>query len=436
MSVTAFRAPPPAEATSARHPTRALGRWRLAQVAIVLAVVSMPLLRPAGPGNTGVVDLALLGAMLACALWASSGSHRLRFPYALPVVFSVFAGALAVVAAMVAGHSTGSAGRGIIVLAQDIFVFSWAAVIATIGRDRELLDTFCQAWAYSAAGWAAVLIAADLAGLNWLSGITAGNGIRASLTLGDPNLAADYFVCGLFVIRATRRPRAALWRRIACAVTIIATVLTLSNGGLLALVVATGIGALFGLSRRRGVLGAAVVGVAVAISAGLALATFDVHGVVTKAEQASPLVRDSLGRESESTGSRTTLATEGVALWLHGHTVLGVGPGSTEQALRAGQAPYVKEAHDDYLAALVERGVLGIAALILLLASVAVRSRRIAVAGGVTPDYLGVVPRPELLSAAVIAVGISATFYEVLHFRHVWALLGLVAALDLSRRQP
>ena len=42
------------------------------------------------------------------------------------------------------------------------------------------------------------------------------------------------------------------------------------------------------------------------------------------------------------------------------------------------------------------------------------------------------VPRPELLAAAVIAVGFSGLFYEVLHFRHVWALFGLIAALALT----
>jgi hypothetical protein len=46
-----------------------------------------------------------------------------------------------------------------------------------------------------------------------------------------------------------------------------------------------------------------------------------------------------------------------------------------------------------------------------------------------------VVPRPELLVAALAAIAVSAMFYEVLHFRHVWALLGLVAALELSGRR-
>jgi O-antigen ligase/polysaccharide polymerase Wzy-like membrane protein len=418
----------PAAAAPA-HPTTRLARWRLTRVAISVAAVALPLLRPSGPGNTGLVDLALLGAMLFSALWASVRSLRLRVPYALPVGLTVLAGALAVT---VSGAAGGAAGRGLLAIAQDVFVLGWAAAIATVGGDERLLDTFCRAWAYSATAWAGLLIVADIAGINWLSGVSANDGIRASFTLGDPNLAANYFLCGLLVMRATRRPRRAGWRFLACAVTLTALVLTLSNGGMLALLIATVLGALFGLVRRRGLAVAALAAVILITGAGVAVATVDLHGWVTRVEESSPLVRDSIGRQGESGGSRSTLAHEAAGLWLGGGIVLGVGPGGTEPTLRARQAPYVKEAHDDYLAALVERGVLGGLALVLLIAAVTVRSRRIARVGGVSAAHLAVVPRPELLVAAVVAVGVSAMFYEVLHFRHVWALLGLVAVLELS----
>ena len=37
-----------------------------------------------------------------------------------------------------------------------------------------------------------------------LSGEIARNGVRAAFTLGDPNLAANYFICSLLVLRAAR----------------------------------------------------------------------------------------------------------------------------------------------------------------------------------------------------------------------------------------
>jgi hypothetical protein len=409
------------------HPAMHLGRWRLAIAAISVAVIALPILRPAGPGNTGFVDLALVVAMLLAAVWASVRGHPLHLPYALPVVLTVFAGSLAAATA-------GSGRHTLLALAQDVFVFAWSAAVATIGQDRPALDAFCRAWAYSATAWAALLLFAELAGLNWLSGINARDGIRASLTLGDPNLAADYFICGLFVMRAARRPRNAVLRFLACLLVVVAIVLTLSNGGFLALLVATALGVLFSVARKRGVVVAVAAGGILALGGVTALATIDVHGWLTRAEEASPLVHDSLGRQAESSGSREMLASEGFALLLRG-SLLGVGPGNTESTLRAQQAPYVKEAHDDYLAAAIERGPVGVVALILLGVAVAVRSRRISAPDGLAPEYREVVPRPELLAAAAVAVAISAMFYEVLHFRHVWALFGLIAALELTGRR-
>lgn len=119
-------------------------------------------------------------------------------------------------------------------------------------------------------------------------------------------------------------------------------------------------------------------------------------------------------------------------MWLSGDTLLGIGPGQVKNTLIAQDAPYAKMAHNDYLAALVERGVLGAGAVILLAGSVAVRSRRIARRGALPPDYAAVVPRPELLGALVVSIAVSAALYETLHFRHVWALLGLIAVLELA----
>ena len=68
-------------------------------------------------------------------------------------------------------------------------------------------------------------------------------------------------------------------------------------------------------------------------------------------------------------------------------------------------------------------------ALIFLVVIIAARCRRIA-SRPLRRDYAAIFPRPELLAAAVIAMLISATLYQVLHFRHLWALLGVVAAVD------
>ena len=420
-----------APVVAAKH----LSHWRLTKVAVCLAIVALPLLRPAGPGNTGLVDLALLGAMTASGLWASIRAHRVQLPYALPVLLMAVAGAVAAMRASLVGEATlGLAGQSVVAVFQDVFVFLWAAAIATLGQDEQLLDLFCRAWAYSATAWAALLIVGELLGIAAITGITARDGIRASLTLGDPNLAADYFLVALFVMRAAQRPRRTRWRWLACALVVTAIVLTLSNGGVLALAVATAAGWLFSLARRRGLGMALAVGVGLAAGGAVAYTTVDLNSVVAAFGEKSSFVRDSIGREQESGGSRTTLIKESVVLYLNSDNVWGLGPANTETTLKARQAAYVKEAHDDYVAALLERGVLGTVGLIVLGAAVAVRARRVAAPGGLPPRYLAVVPRPDLLGAGLVAVGMSALFYETLHFRHVWALFGLIAALEIAGR--
>ncbi len=409
---------------------RRLARWRVTVVALGVAMSSLPLLRPSGPGNTGLVDLALLAAMLTTVHLASAQKLRLRFPYAVPAALTVVAGGTAVLMAQ-----TGSTAvtRSALALLQDLFVFGWAASIATVGQDRRVLRVMFHAFAFSALAWAIVLIVGELLGISWITGITARDGVRASLTFGDPNLAADYFICGLFVLRACQVPRRRGLRFLCCTLIVTAIVLTLSNGGILALTVATVLGGLFALARRRGLVAAMTVGLAIVLVAGVAIKTVNIRGWVSSVEQSDTLIRDSLGREAESSGSRSALASESIHLWMHSTSMFGYGPANTEAQLRRTGAAYVKEAHDDYMATLLERGIVGGLALVILMALVAVRARRIAGPGGLSPELRDIVPRPELLGAACIALAMSAMFYEVLHFRHVWAVLGLVAALAQTR---
>jgi len=401
-------------------------RHTATQVGIVLAVCALPLLRPSGPGNTGLVDVGVVVAMVVALLWLSGHRYPVRFPYALPVALGIVAGALGGLAA----------GGGLLALSQDLFLFGWTLAIANLGRSPALLGTLVRAWGLSVTGWAALLIGGVLGHVAWLSGQSGLDGSRAALTFGDPNLAADYFLVGLLVLRAAQVPRRRSLRLLCCAVVVVAIVLTGSNGGLTALVFATVGGWLFGLVRSGRAPAAVLVACLLAGAAVAAASTVDLSGVAARARDSAPVLRDSIGREAESGGSRQTLVREGFSLWLSNDSPVGVGPGGTKAALQAEQAPYVKEAHDDYLAAVVERGLLGGVALAWLVALVVVRARRIGRRDALRPEFAAVLPRPELLGAAAGAVLLSALFYEVLHFRHVWALFGLIAAAELWGRRP
>jgi O-antigen ligase len=94
----------------------------------------------------------------------------------------------------------------------------------------------------------------------------------------------------------------------------------------------------------------------------------------------------------------------------------------------------VKEAHDDYLAALLERGVIGLAGLLLLLGTVAFRG--LGTTGSrLRPGFEAIIARPNALLGAVLGTFVASTVYELLHLRHLWALFGIVAALAIWGRE-
>ncbi|HEY4569262.1 MAG TPA: hypothetical protein VIH10_07345, partial [Kribbella sp.] len=156
----------------------------------------------------------------------------------------------------------------------------------------------------------------------------------------------------------------------------------------------------------------------------------DLGEIRERAAGSVPLLRDSFGRSSNSAGERATIVREGASLFLEGDAV-GFGPARTKSTLAATQAPYVKEAHNDYLATLLERGLIGAIGLLLLGIAVLVRCVRLVV-GDLPQRYAELVPRPWLLAVIGPVMATAAGFYEVLHFRHLWTWLGLVAALVMA----
>jgi O-antigen ligase len=407
-------------------------RVDMVKVVVVAAIWAMPLLVPSGPGNTAPADIFLGVAILTTALWFASRGHVMRFPYVVPVGLSILAGALASTVAYSGAYV--SVGGGLISLIQDAFLLAWCIGIANVGRDPALLRSITRAWATSVTCWAAVMIIGVFAHIGILSGENARNGVRAALTLGDPNLAANYFICGLLVLRAAKYPRRRAIRWICCALIVTAIALTGSNGGALVLIITTVLGAIIGIARRRGAVPAVIAASALAFAVLLIAPYVPVQSIVARAQSGSQLLHDSIGRQAESSGSRSTILSQTEQLYFTADTPLGIGPGGTKAAFQKLQYSYVKMAHDDYAASLVERGLLGGVALVCLLVIVAARCQRIA-ARGLRRDYASIFPRPELLGAAVIGMFISAMFYQVLHFRHLWALLGVIAALDLWGRR-
>jgi len=214
-----------------------------------------------------------------------------------------------------------------------------------------------------------------------------------------------------------------------------ALVLTESNGGVLAL----GVGVFFLLLvrayRKRGWAGSVALALVIGLSVGGFFTAVPLNSIRQWAAASNqPLLVNSIGRSAQSSAERGLLVTETKQLYQLSDGVLGLGPASTKPLLTLWQFPYANEAHDDYLAALVEGGVVGLFGLLLLAGSVASRAGPI-ILRPLSARYAAAVPVPAALVAGLLALGVNSFYEEILHFRFLWALVGIVAVLSRDARR-
>jgi hypothetical protein len=397
-------------------------------LAVGMTVALTPVLVPPGPGNTAFADAWMAAAILLAALALSGTRTVLRLPYSSGVTLLVIGGLIGAIMAGAPAHV-------VLVIAQDVILLLWCAVLAMGRDDPRLVEVVTRTWCRTAPLLATLGVLSYIVGFAPLSGVTAKDASRASYTFGDPNLAGNYLVLSLLIMFACRRPVRPRLRWASYAMVLTALVMTGSNGGMMSLMLAVSGLVILTALRRQGptaaivtlsLCGAATVGAAVYVAPRV-----DLTSVRIAAAQSVPLVRDSVGRSDGSAHEREALLNEGTRLWFSGQGT-GYGPARTKATLLAFQAPYVKEAHNDYLATLLERGPVGVIGLLLLGLTTGTYLRRLLV----TPlvgAWHEAVPRAWALVVVAPVIAFAAAFYETLHFRHLWTWLGLVAALALSQ---
>jgi len=323
---------------------------------------------------------------------------------------------------------------GIVALIQDIVLIAWCWTVANISYSAANLRILLATWAYSGIGWAIMAFVGLATGSSLLTGQIERQGTRIQITLADPSYAANYFFISMMIIWATRRPSRRAVRLAAYVLLLSALAATGSNSGVVAVIVGTVVATVLGTYRRFG--GAA----AIIASAFIALGGYGIASSVSLSSlQASAhesryaFLRQGIGRSPDSAGQRESLLHESIGLYRRG-SVLGEGPVSTKPRLRREMAPLVKEAHDDYFAALIERGPLGLIGVLVLVCSLALRGlfvTRTKLAG----SFAATVTRPNALVGAVAGTLVAGTVYELLHVRHIWALFAFVAALSIWGRE-
>lgn len=406
---------------------RKLAGERLAVVATAVAVAMLPFAVPTGPANIAPTDGFIAVAFGACLLWAGTAGHRWQFPYVIPVGVLLVGGAVGALVGTVPE-------AGIVALAQDIVLVIWCWSIANISHSSPNLRILLATWAYAGIGWAVLAFVGLATDASALTGQIERQGSRVQITLADPSYAANYFFISMMIIWATQRPSHRAIRLAAYAVLVAALATTGSNSGLVELIVGTAVAALLGISRRSGIVPALTV-LSFMVLAGYVFSTaVSLEKIQERAQESRyAFLRDGIGRSPQSGEQREALLREGVRLYRSG-SPLGEGPVSTKPRLESEMAPLVKEAHDDYFAALIERGALGFIGVFLLVSSLGSRSLFLARAN-FARGFRGVVTRPNALVGAVAGTLVAGTVYELLHVRHVWALFAVVAALSIWGRE-
>jgi O-antigen ligase len=395
------------------------GAGALAVVAVCIALA--PLVSPKGPGNGGPIDVLVAVGVTTVLLWAVRRRARLCFPYFVPVAAFVAVGLAAAMLSDVPFRSGTAA-------AQEIFLFLWCAALATVCRTPRALAVLLRTWALSTTVWAGLLIVGVVGGVSLLSG-TKHAGTRARLFFDHPNMAGNFFMIAVFLVVASGYPRRRSLRWACCAVLLVATFLSGSNAAMLSLVGGAVVAVFLHLKSRQGFITAIAAVAALAVVLGVG-AAYVVPPLVAAAEQSQePLLRYTLGRSPESADKRGDIFSDQLELYARGN-LLGIGPASTKHELGSTFAGVAKEAHNDYLATLVERGPIGVLAVAGLMAAVVAR-----VAGitrrRLSPHLSAAIPVPAALGGACAAFALTALTHEVLHYRWFWTLLGLLAATYL-----
>jgi hypothetical protein len=393
----------------------------------------LPLLVPHGPGNTAPVDVFAGGFIVLTLLALVQRGRRLAVP-AGPALALIVAGSLVALA------FSRDSRTALLTLLVDVYLLLLLVAIANhLDGDPRALRAVLAVWTASAAVWAAVLI-----GVHWqllprvfaqLLNIPEGAKRAAGSTGNNPNLAASYLMTSFFILLASPWPRRRPVRWVLAAWLLLGLFATGSLGGLLGLVAGMAL-LTVGLYLRGGrtarqvqaLAGAALLAGALAVAALLAVAglpRFSLAEVTTVSAQAKQgVLADSVGRASRSLAGRLGLWSAAVAK-AGPQALVGIGPGTAKTELQISNGRVdpdgvvrVHSLHNDYLAFLVERGLLGLAGLLALYAALLRRSLRVAV----TARGVGVMA----LAAGVLANAADSAFHETFHFRHAIVLFALV----------
>jgi O-antigen ligase len=385
------------------HPT--LIRYVVLAWLLALAAL-LPILKPALPGNTAFVDyvnLAFFAPLALYLLWR----RRIEVRYLVPMLLVAFASLTSTINSQVVGVNLAT-------LAQEIYLFSVTVMVFNMLETEREVRFLTRCW----------FLAACVIGALALTELAADPNVRARATFDNPNLTSSYLGMSAFlvlvpgVIRWTL-VRLGLWCLIlggALATKSMSALLSLGVGATVLFVVAWS----RATSRQR---------TRMAVAAGCVALV----GMLALPQMLA--MKNYANRMDDSAEGRELIWETGIETFLHNPLGIGIGPAGFQHYIVILGGPFKgtarKELHSDYLSFLVERGVLGFLALLMLLGTAALLAwKGLALARDPTRflTMLG-------LAGMLVFTAMDGTTHEMLHYRHVWVLLGLIAAQErLVRR--
>jgi O-antigen ligase len=245
-------------------------------------------------------------------------------------------------------------------------------------------------------------------------------------------MAGNYFMISLFVVLASGYPKHPVLRAGGCIVLFMAMLYAGSNTALLGLPIGLLVMVFVNVKRRTDLVSAVAAVLCIGLAGGLVWTVMAQPVIESVQSSNNRLVRYSVARSERSANARESLFQMQFNLYRKSN-LIGIGPSSTKAKLGASNFAAVKEAHSDYLASLVERGPLGIVGLIALFGAVGARTMGLG-SPDTSKEYLEAVPNVGALCGAFVAFAITGITHEVLHYRHLWTLLAVLAALHLYGR--
>ncbi|HEV2755701.1 MAG TPA: O-antigen ligase family protein [Actinomycetota bacterium] len=401
---------------------------RLLTPLLFASVVTVPLLLPPIGANAVPADFFNAAFVVLGAAVLLRTRARMRIPLGGSYLLILTGGLIAVTQSIVPKES-------IVAVVQDAYLFVWFVIVVNF-----LISGGGRATRWVAIVWGFVGVAVALlvwgAWLGYPTNVPMLFGYplvdpwgRSEGTFRDPNMAGNYLVLSLFVLWAAPRPRNVLVKLVLTVPFLLGIYVTQSITALVTL--AGGVlvaGTIAFVARREAVVAAVMAVVAAALVAVVVLPqTFLADPTeVTASLGENELFDESLGRSNSSLSVRAQRWEE--AFQLFGSSIiLGVGPSSTDESLAERGAPLTGEIHNDYMAGLLERGLLGAVGNLFLFVVAAAWSVRVGLDKRLSAEGW----RPAALAGGVVVILMAAMSLETLHFRHVWLFFGLVVALGM-----